>query len=1347
MTLRDDSVAPMSVPGGHEYGEIESLVHIGQVSALALISSIVQQCDGKNEKPAHDWLVAGMGSQVYVFRIPPAYSDAVPTKILALPHAIHVHGIVSATCMQSATTVVGVYGDRYLVLYLFDHDTGTLRLLTRLPRCCHWIMCLDLQIHSQCDYDNCNCNYNDPKGLHVLAYVGLSDNSVEVYQILVNSIPPTSHLLHRVECGDRCLLYSMGLLMLPKRKKYFVAGGTVFLDIVVWSFTEPGQDGELGDSNVRSSPVLYRLKGHQGSIHCVRWGPLPPSGDTVRLASGSDDRTLRVWTVSLLSSQCRDHIQNMTKQEVSADHVLFGHTGRLWGVWFWKNILDAGEIDLIVTASEDGTCQFWDAGKGACLYTLQTHKFRGVWQCLFYKNMFFTAGSDAAIKAWSLLDIFPQGCCRPRDYPEMTTPSVTYTLQRVLPMPEDVQVGEPAICYRPEYAEDSSSEQNSSKPTGKSAKVPAARFDSTAEWIRDLAMLESDEEDKSILFIATNRGVLHRVDLTWGSRSSNNSRTTCCIEERWRTLYVSPTSKPLCTVNAVHKSSETQSTRTMLVGACEITGRAILLHLDQAQDSVAEIYEWHPCMTGLSIFFPFDTEESLSSLFFDGTSNSAFATVVVGPRGEIAIYGLNDNVLPAASTNPRLLMSAVCPSANRITCVSSSECSINGEMILVTGTSTGGVTVWKVGGKVTNGLEALHTFSQAHEVTPVKFVSKPVLVDPFSFEFESAGSNGTIQKISFYFTMTNATDGTKLVRRGENKCDDLLIIVGFSSRSSSLSSRRKGEHVKESTHWPSGRPAETWLAYCWGFKGTRFGVWRQDDEVEVCSIACGSWRRPWTVSHTLNGEDMHKKHKYQTCLTFAFDSGGRHVTVYRRILSLVSPSLKQALSANTEHSIARVLPTSLSFSPFHGREINALAVVSKGVSMPDDLLVVITGGEDATLRGTSVVTMPQVEYRSHCIGEHAGGTAVKSMALVPMNTDSEEEGNHVDSYLLITAGSKRVLTAWIITTSPFRADWISSHIQEHVLHRKSWPGRRATNGNNNNRGSSSADIRYVAVDVLYRSRTQEAFIIAATSTGKMEVMCLGTSRADRQISFCQSWAPVAQLVYHTTPVLSLRCLELNYGEGRDHTMTVVVSGGTDGSLVVWNLADNSLAMRESGGDNNKEMHPAAIIPNIHQSGINDLSIFKMSLFNDELNTFLVVSAGDDQSVALTVLGMKVSNGQGGLITGLGSAVQKNAHASSVRGIWADDKGTVFSVGLDQRVRRWQVYDSTRTLSNTKADGTLLDTERQGQDVVAIKEIGSVFTQVLEPSSIGVEVRKGASYGTHCYVIAIAGRGMEILRWS
>ena len=261
-----------------------------------------------------------------------------------------------------------------------------------------------------------------------LLTVGLSDNSVEFYKVESSSgdgggggssicLPV---LLRRVECADRCLLYSMDLFLphsatstsnsplsgeIIERKKsiekveqpcmMFVAAGTIFLDVIVWaaaftpSSVTTSKTTTTTTTTTTASAVLYRLKGHEGSVHTVKWGPLG-----LTLASGSDDRTVRLWDIpsttstasnttkiagnlqSTLSSPLTvggDDVGEKKEEEEQLQEevllrprrVLYGHSARLWASCFSSN------EGVVVSGSEDGTCRLWDAESGDCLATLK----------------------------------------------------------------------------------------------------------------------------------------------------------------------------------------------------------------------------------------------------------------------------------------------------------------------------------------------------------------------------------------------------------------------------------------------------------------------------------------------------------------------------------------------------------------------------------------------------------------------------------------------------------------------------------------------------------------------------------------------------------------------------------------------------------------------------------------------------------------------------------------------------------------------------------------------------------------------------------------------------------------
>jgi len=167
----------------------------------------------------------------------------------------------------------------------------------------------------------------------------------------------------------------------------YVAGGTIFLDVVVWKIVQQvkRQPAHLhGESHQEEEEEeeeevhpLFLLKGHQGSIHTVRWGH-----DALTLASGSDDRTLRIWTIpsaiesddsltyevlqgSLTTRRTIDVASPPRPPEIQPRHVLFGHVARLWGTCF------SADGKVVVSCSEDGSCRVWEVTNGKCLGIIQ----------------------------------------------------------------------------------------------------------------------------------------------------------------------------------------------------------------------------------------------------------------------------------------------------------------------------------------------------------------------------------------------------------------------------------------------------------------------------------------------------------------------------------------------------------------------------------------------------------------------------------------------------------------------------------------------------------------------------------------------------------------------------------------------------------------------------------------------------------------------------------------------------------------------------------------------------------------------------------------------------------------
>ena len=351
---------------------------------------------------------------------------------------------------------------------------------------------------------------------------------------------------------------------------------------------------------------------------------------------------------------------------------------------------------------------------------IKAHRFRGVWHCILRGPMLFTGGADGSIKAWNLWDILEKddvikvistfkksttttqsltkdlleqnsntrigitnGIGQEEDsMVEVQLPWKLTALCGSLPDPETAYVGAVALPSRtlqPSHQAipaPSSESESSSEQTTKRASL---KFDSTTEWIRCLAL----SKDHSTLFIATNRGLLHQVELPVASSSKTaearlfreasgdpegvaggvtvgGKKEILEVEERWTTLFKSDRKRPFATLNV------TEDEETIRIGVCDIFGYAVTLlrrkqqhpsgefsslPTQQGEDGqqaradvifgsnspkVAEGWECHE-------WKPYEKKAALAAHFIKGMpENYVFTT---GPGGQLTLWSLPNAIL------------------------------------------------------------------------------------------------------------------------------------------------------------------------------------------------------------------------------------------------------------------------------------------------------------------------------------------------------------------------------------------------------------------------------------------------------------------------------------------------------------------------------------------------------------------------------------------------------------------------------------------------------------------------------------------------------------------------------
>lgn len=179
---------------------------------------------------------------------------------------------------------------------------------------------------------------------------------------------PTSAILHYLTCGPRSLLFSAHIAWLPHARG-LVAAGTVFGEVLVYSF--PATVLHEAVPQTVPSQLHYVFKGHEGSVFGVQISESGSSALARRfVASCSDDRMIRIWDVTDLSTHVSRHEnqEQSTRFDSQLEERAFegmtnlcvatamGHTSRIWGIIFLETQPDSCHI---LSYSEDATAQVW----------------------------------------------------------------------------------------------------------------------------------------------------------------------------------------------------------------------------------------------------------------------------------------------------------------------------------------------------------------------------------------------------------------------------------------------------------------------------------------------------------------------------------------------------------------------------------------------------------------------------------------------------------------------------------------------------------------------------------------------------------------------------------------------------------------------------------------------------------------------------------------------------------------------------------------------------------------------------------------------------------------------------
>jgi len=347
----------------------------------------------------------------------------------------------------------------------------------------------------------------------------------------------------------------------------------------------------------------------------------------------------------------------------------------------------------------------------------------------------------------------------------------------------------------------------------------------------------------------------------------------------------------------------------------------------------------------------------------------------------------------------------------------------------------------------------------------------------------------------------------------------------------------------------------------------------------------------------------------------------------------------------------------------HGREINCAVDLGHGV--------LLTAGADATL---NMSTWHQKNDRnvliSECFSKQPFGTTTRMLKTL----------HNVDESIIVSGGARTVMTAWRyrnqrIQNMSIFADPVVCKIKR--VEKK------------------MADSRVLCF-TLIPSLTHHIVVVSALSNSDVEVRSI-PSRVDNE-DMVHDWPLLAVLKAQESmiryPLLSL-----------DHYQGCIYGGNTNGDVLIWDITcclDVKATIFE--------LRPIQMIKSFHSCGVNALSL--KAVVSGDTSYVSVITGGDDQALGLLCLDpvsqFKLNQ----------QCLVPNAHTSSIRDLCVH-KNTIFSIGLDQYLRRWNMKISTGKIQ--------------------LHEISAVHLQVLEPSSISISESSGDDGK---FSITVVGRGIE-----
>ncbi|KAL2535206.1 Transducin family protein/WD-40 repeat family protein [Forsythia ovata] len=748
-------------------------------------------------------------------------------------------------------------------------------------------------------------------------------------------------------------------------------------------------------SDVKSSErcLLYSMR---------MWGD---EVESLLIASGTIFNEIIVWKVvsrnhaTALGSPVENKVQliidvdfqlPVLKYEDVLISRLVGHEGSIFRIAWFPNGLK------LVSVSDDRSARIWEIqAEKASSYSLADDSFNHltgpvlfghnarIWDCCIYDSLIITAGEDCTCRVWD------------HDGRElnMIREHIGRGIWRCLYDPHSsllVTAGfDSAIKVRLHKSSKGLELSKGEEAFIDKKETFALRIPNSCEHV-DLMDSKSEyvrclhfsREDS--LYVATNKGYLYHVGLFDNGAFE------------WTELVRISEGAPIICMDLLSNCSNFPDEVEDWVAVGDGKGSMAIVQVvcGARNPKVEFVYTWSA-----------EKERHLLGTYWCKSLGNRFI-FTVSPGGSLKLWRLGHSLQSAS------LSGSTCPIAEFVSCfgmrIMCMDASFD-EEVLVCGDIRGNLILFSLPRVLLSGVSVaaevqaspMNYFKGAHGISSVCSVSIVGLCSG-QVEIHSTGADGCICYLQHDRDLLN------LEFIGMKQAKELSAVRSIFSITDCSENSAVGN-------------------YAVGFASSNFIIWNLTAENKVIQISCGGWRRP----HSYYLGDVPEM---KNCFAFVKDD---IIHVHRR---WVTENERQTYPQNLHLQ-------------FHGREIHSLCFISgHSLSSSEEeqgffsgYTWIATGCEDGTVRLTGTEPGKENWLTSKLLGEHVGGSAVRSICsvakiyifrsdLLGMPNEVCRQNATLEErdipFILISVGAKRVVTAWkqIIRTSNKRVETGSSSL-------------------------------------------------------------------------------------------------------------------------------------------------------------------------------------------------------------------------------------------------------------------------------------------------------------------------------